>query len=107
MSRFAMTFTRLVIGGSELLGRRDHLVEHAVDAVPHLELVLERLEVDVRGAILDGLQQHEVQQLDDLVVVSRHLHHRVKVDRLVAAWFSRDLNLSSLASEVTTSTTDS
>jgi hypothetical protein len=33
---------------AQVLGRRHHLVQHAVDAVPHLELVLEGLEVDVR-----------------------------------------------------------
>ncbi len=49
-------------GEREVLWRGDHLVEHAVDAVADLELVLERLEVDVGGLVLDGLQQHEVQQ---------------------------------------------
>ncbi len=55
----------------EVLRRRDHLVEDAVDAVAHLELVLERLEVDVGGLVLDRLEQHEVEQPDDLVVLGR------------------------------------
>ena len=54
-------------GGGDVRGRRHHLVQHAVDAVAHLEFALERLEVDVRGLVLDGLQQHEVDQLADRV----------------------------------------
>ena len=56
-----------------MLGRRHHLVQHAVDAVPHLELVLERLEVDVRRLRLDRGPEDEVQQP----------HHRGGVDHLV------------------------
>jgi hypothetical protein len=67
--------------------RRHHLVQHAVDAVAHLELVLERLEVDVRGLVLDRLQQHEVDQLADRVGVGGVLE-RSQVDRLAAPCLS-------------------
>ena len=55
-----MTLMRRADGRRDVLGRRHHLVQHAVDAVAHLELVLERLEVDVRGLVLDRLQEHQV-----------------------------------------------
>ena len=38
----------------EPAGRRLDLVQHAVDAVADAQLVLERLDVDVRGARLDA-----------------------------------------------------
>ncbi len=65
-----------------MLGWRNHFIQHAVDAVAHLELMLEGLEMDVRCAITDRLEQYEVQQLDDLIVTCR-VHDRVEVDRLV------------------------
>ena len=68
----------------EVLRRRDHLVQHAVDAVAHLEFVFERLEVDVRRLVLDRLQQHEVEQTNNLVVF-RSGGEFFKVDRLAAA----------------------
>ena len=70
-------------GGGDVRRRRHHLVEDAVDAVAHLELVLERLEVDVRGLVLDRLQEHEVDQLADGVGVGGALD-RVQVERLAA-----------------------
>ena len=45
------------MAGGQVARRRHHLVEHAVAAVAHLVLVLERLEVDVRGLVLDRQQQ--------------------------------------------------
>ena len=68
----------------EVLGRRHHLVEDAVDAVAHLELVLEGLEVDIGGLVLDGLEQDEVEQADDLVVLRRG-GELLEVDRLAAS----------------------
>ncbi len=54
--------------------RRDvRVAQHAVHAVPHDELALERLEVNVAGALADGLDQDFVDQLDDRGVLG-HLH---------------------------------
>ena len=50
-------------------GRR--LVQHAVDAEAHAHLVAVGLEVDVRGAPLDGLGDDRVDELDDRRVVGR------------------------------------
>src|SRR5262249_2486333 len=44
--------------------RRHHFVQNAVHAVANLELVLEGLEVDVRAAVADRLQQDHVEKLD-------------------------------------------
>ena len=51
--------------------RLDRLVEHVVDAEAHADLALEGLEVDVAGALLDGVLQQRVHQLDDRRVVGR------------------------------------
>ena len=48
----------------QLDGRLHHLVEHAVHAVAVAEVRLVRLDVDVGGALLDRVQQDEVDQLD-------------------------------------------
>ena len=45
--------------------RRLDVVQHAVDAVADLELVLERLDVDVGRALLDGAVDEHVHQPDD------------------------------------------
>ena len=41
------------------------LVEHAVDAEPDAQVVLGRLDVDVRRPLLHRLEDHEVHELDD------------------------------------------
>ena len=46
-------------------GRRGHLVERAVHAVADLEFVLERLEMDVAGPVLDGLVEDQIHVADD------------------------------------------
>jgi len=52
--------------------RRDrHVLQHAVNAVTNAQLVLERLEVDIRGAQLDGVAQHLVDEADDGGVFGR------------------------------------
>ncbi len=58
---------------------RHHLVEHAVAAIAHLVLVLERLEVDVAGLVLDRQQEHHVDELADGSGVL-DLHQAVQVD---------------------------
>ena len=47
------------------LGRRQHLMQHAVDTVSHLERPFERLDVDVAGAVAHRLRQDQVDELDD------------------------------------------
>ena len=64
--------------------RRHHLVEHAVAAVAHLVLFLERLEVDVAGLVLDGQQQHHVDELADGGGVL-DFHQAFQVDARLAA----------------------
>ena len=45
--------------------RLQHLAQHAVDAEPHRHAVLVRLDVDVRGVVLDRLRQQRVDEPDD------------------------------------------
>ena len=51
--------------GLDRLGRAHDLVQHAVDAEAHPQVVLGRLEVDVRRAVLDRLRDQQVDVLDD------------------------------------------
>ena len=58
-------------GGLEA-GRRLHdLVQDAVDAVADPEGLLVRLDVDVRGPLLDGVGEDQVHQLDDRGILGR------------------------------------
>src|SRR5580700_6172147 len=52
-------------GAFELARRRFLVEEHAVHAEAHPELFLERLDVDVAGAVFDGLRDHGIDQPDD------------------------------------------
>ena len=52
-------------GHGQVARRRHHFIEHAIATIAHLVLVLERLEMDVRGVVLDGHQHHHVEQLAD------------------------------------------
>ena len=63
---------------------RHQLVEDAVDPVPHLVLLLERLEVDVRRLVLDRQQEHHVQQLAHRRGLG-HLLDGLEVDRVLVA----------------------
>ena len=45
--------------------RRRHFVQRAVHAVADLEFVLEGLEVNVGGLLLDRLVEHEIDEADD------------------------------------------
>ena len=71
-------------GEGQVARRRHHLVEHAVGTDADLELVLERLEVQVAGVVLDGQQQDHVQQLADRGAVGQGLDAgQVDADRLL------------------------
>ena len=65
MSSFASTLRRVVTPGAMPLRDALHLVQHAVDAEPDDERVLLRLEVDVGGAVLGGLEEHGVDEADE------------------------------------------
>ena len=51
--------------GAELGRRRLDLAQHAVDAVADAQALLERLDVDVRGAGVDGARDHAADDPDD------------------------------------------
>src|SRR4029079_1546971 len=70
-------------GHGDVPRRRNHLVEHTVDAVTQLVLALERLEVDVAGLVLDRLQKHEVEQLLDRIRVGE-LANLLEIDAFAA-----------------------
>ena len=48
-----------------LLGRRRGVHQHAVNAVAQAHAFLERLQVNVAGAVLDGLDDDEIGEFDD------------------------------------------
>ena len=52
-------------GGLEFARRRFLIEEHAIHAEAHAEFLLEGLDVNVAGALLDGLGDHGVDQADD------------------------------------------
>ena len=41
----------------DMLGRRHHLIQRAVDTIPHFVLIFKRLEMDVRCLVADRLQK--------------------------------------------------
>ena len=55
---------REIIAADKPPRRRFHLVQHAVDAVAHDQPVLERLDVDVRGAHLQRVGDHQRDEPD-------------------------------------------
>ena len=65
MSSFASTFRRVSDAGHHPLRDPLHLVQHAVDAEADEQRVLLRLEVDVGGAVLGGLEDHRVDEPDE------------------------------------------
>ncbi len=44
-------------------------MQHTVNAVPHVQLALGRLDVDVRGAVLDRLADEQVHEPDDRCII--------------------------------------
>ena len=67
--------------GLQVLGRAGLLDQHAVHAVLHLQFALEGLDVDVAGALLDGLEDHQVHQVHQRRLF-RHAVHVVGLDRI-------------------------
>ena len=51
--------------GFELARRRFDFMQNAVDAVAHLELIFEGLDVNVRGAAFERAHEHLVDQAND------------------------------------------
>ena len=98
MSSFASTLRRVVTPAAIFFGTALHLAENAVDAEAHRERVLLRLEVDVGGVLLRGLEDDRVDEPDEravrdpvvgleVVAVSRRRRRRVstrddRADRL-------------------------
>ena len=52
-------------GGFELTRRRFLIPEHAVDAVADAEFFFERLDVDIAGALFNGLGDHRIDETND------------------------------------------
>jgi hypothetical protein len=65
MLSLAISFRREMMAAFQLARRRLLVEQHAVHAEAHAKLFLERLDVDVAGAVLDGLPDHGVDQPDD------------------------------------------
>jgi hypothetical protein len=53
----------------QLLGRVGHDVQHTVDAVPQAHALLQRLEVNIAGPEAMRLEDHEIDEADDVRVV--------------------------------------
>ena len=65
MLSLAMILMREMTAAVRLAGGAFAFLEHAVDAVAHLQAVLERLDVDVRSTQLDRALDDQVDQADD------------------------------------------
>jgi len=57
----------------QLQRRVHHRLQNAIDAEPHAQLLLVRLDVNVAGAALDRIGQDQVHQLDDRRFLGRPL----------------------------------
>ena len=72
-------------------GQFEHLVQHAVDAEAHPADLAPRLQVDVGGALLVGVLQQPVDDVDDVVVVcvdvarAAQFHQLLEAGRVAAA----------------------
>ncbi len=76
----AISLRRRDDGGLQLARRRFLIEQHAIHAEADAEFLLERLDVDVAGALLDGLGDHGVHQADD----RRLARHVAQVFEIVA-----------------------
>ena len=77
-------------GGLEAFGRRFHLVQHAIDAVADAKSLRQRLEMNIRGAHFEGLDDERIDQLDE---------RRIRFDHRAVAR-RRRFHLDMLAREV-------
>ncbi len=71
--------------GLQLARRRVLIHQHAVDAVADAEFFFERLDVNVAGALFDGLRDHGVHQADD----RRLARHVAKVFQIFVGFARR------------------
>src|SRR5690606_22371428 len=72
-------------GGHHRRRHLEHLVQHAVDAEAHAAHVAARLQVDVGGALLVGVLQQPVDDVDDVVVVGIDVAGATQLDQLLEA----------------------
>ena len=101
MFRSAMTLRRLIRPPWMFLGRRHHLVEHAVDAEPDPHVLLGGLDVDVRGPVADSLGHDRVHELDDRRVLERRLELLIfALDRIGRDGLGEGLDLAVHAGEL-------
>ena len=85
MSSCAMTFRRAAMRALQLHRHLGDLLEQAVDAQAHAVFGFVGLEVDVRGAAADRVDQHLVDELDDRRVVALGVDAGVVGQVVVAA----------------------
>ena len=79
----------------EALVDRPHCrLQHAVDAVLHVDRVFLRLDMDVARAPLDRTEDGRIDQPDDRALVGRQLLHRQLI--VAAVVFAEDLHLEAL-----------
>ena len=73
LRRSAMSMSDMILSRDDTvldrLGRRLHLVQNTVDAVPHTEVVLAGLDVDIGRLVLDALADEQVDESNDRRVV--------------------------------------
>src|SRR5213594_4586835 len=73
MSRFDMILSREMIADSSRFGGDSSSCSTPFDAEPDAKRLLVRLPVDVAGALLDGVDQHHVDELHHRRLVGRFL----------------------------------
>ena len=92
MSMPAMILSREIVGVLQVARDGQHVAEQSVDALPHLQLRLVRLDVDVAGAGLGRVAQDQVDEPHD----GRLIGERGQVDFLLdhnlhlALWIPRE-----------------
>ncbi len=65
MLMFDMILRRLMNRGLQPLRRIVHFLQHAVDAVPHAQPLLQRLDVNIARPVAVRLHDDQAHQLDD------------------------------------------
>ncbi len=90
MSRPARILMREAIGSWSAFGGELASIERAVHAVAQLELLLERLDVNVRRLLLERLDEDQIHDLDDRRVLAFH-RQPIEVDLLALLLHLLDL----------------